>query len=101
MPVPSGECLFFDSNRFSNYYAGRTMYKFFPKNEREAEFEFYEEASGFAIDKPQTHIEPACEPINARDNSAIGIRTKRKGIAYLETDGTWRVKPKAQIEYLY
>ncbi len=101
MPVPSGERLFFDGNRFANYSVGRTTYKFFPKNEHEAEFEFYEEASSFAIDKPQTHIEPACEPLNARDNSAKGIKTKRRGIVFLEADGTWRVEEKAKIEYIY
>jgi hypothetical protein len=101
MPVPSGERLFFDGNRFPNYSAGRTTYKFTPKNDREATFEFCEEASSFAIDKPQTHIEPACEPLNARDNSAKGIKTRRNGIAFLEADGTWRVEEKAKIEYIY
>jgi hypothetical protein len=104
LSIPSADCIFSNNNRLPNYQSGRTFYRFFVNNltDTEAEFEICEEASTFAIDKPQSHIEPACEPTNERDNSAKRIVTinNGRGKARLEGD-IWRVIEKAKIRYDY
>lgn len=99
LSIPSGDGFFSNDNRFSAYQNGRTVYRFYLLSETEAEFEFCNEATAFAIDKPQTHILAACEPLNARPDKAQGIETEIKGTAYLE-DGKWIIKEKAKIKYL-
>ena len=102
LPIPSVDRVFSDNNRFTKYQSGRTVYCFFVNNitDTEAEFELCEEASIFAIDKPQSHIETACDPTNERDNSAKRIETTVKGKAQLVGD-IWCVSEKAKIKYHY
>ncbi len=104
LPIPSADRIFSNNNRFTLYQSGRTFYRFFVSSttDTEAEFELCEEASKFAIDKPQSHIEPACEPTNERDNSAKRIVTIDNGRGKALLDGDiWRVIEKAKIRYDY
>ena len=101
MSIPKGENVFSNENRSRVYINGRTVYLFSLLSDTQAQFEFCTDATAVAIDKPQTHITPACDPQNARDINAKSITTTEKGIANLDTDtNVWIVEKKAKIEYV-
>lgn len=102
LSLPMNEMIFNNASRSPVPMIGQSFYEFFiSKDGMTATFKFWNnpDAVKHAIDKPHSHIEPACEPINARDSYATRIVTEKDGYAVLE-DNKWIVKTKAKIKYL-
>ena len=80
---------------------GQSFYEFTINAEgTAATFKFWDnpDAVKYAIDKPHSHIEPACDSLNVHDSYATKITTVEVGRAELQ-DNKWIVKSKAKIRY--
>ncbi len=102
LSLPMNEMIFNNASKSPVPMIGQSFYEFYIDNDGQtATFKFWDniEAVKHAIDKPHSHIEPACEPVNARDSYATRIFTEKDGFAVLE-DNKWIVKTKAKIKYL-
>ncbi len=102
LSLPMNELIFNNASKSSVAMVGQSFYEFSINTDgTSATFKFWNNADAVkhAIDKPHSHIEPACEPINARDSYATQIVTVEPGVAVLE-DNKWMVKSKAKIKYV-
>ena len=102
LSLPMNERVFSNASKSSVPIIGQTFYIFsINANEITASFEFWNnpDAIKYAIDKPYSHIEPACDSLNVHNSYANQIVTVEKGQAVLE-DNKWIVKTKAKIKYL-
>ena len=101
LSLPMNEMIFNNASKSLVAMVGQSFYEFTINAEgTTATFKFWNnpDAVKHAIDKPHSHIEPACEPQNARDSYATKITTVEVGHAELQ-DNKWIVTSKAKIRY--